>query len=67
MAGHPSDGTLMYETVTNGIKNNPFTKQDVRMAIDMLGKSQYSYQGNQVRRQPLAVEMNIVPVPPTVI
>ena len=67
MVGYPSNGTLMYVVVTNGVKNNPFTKQDVNMVVDMLGKSQYSYQCEEVRRQPLAVEMNIIPVPPTFI
>ena len=67
VAGHPSDGTLIYAAVTNSIKNNPFTKQDVSLTLDMLGKSQYSYQGKRVRRQPLAVTMNLVPVPPTIL
>jgi hypothetical protein len=55
VAAHPSDETIIYSTVTNGIKNSPITKRDVKMAYDMLGRSKYSVQGKTVRRQPDAV------------
>ena len=39
VAAHPSDDTLIYSAMTNGIKNNPITKKDINMALTMLGKS----------------------------
>jgi hypothetical protein len=63
VAAHPSDETLIYSAMTNGIKNNPITKRDIAMAVDMLGKSRYSVQGKTVRHQPDAVETDSIPVP----
>jgi hypothetical protein len=39
VAAHPSDETIIYSAMTNGIWNNPVTKRDITMALDMLGKS----------------------------
>ena len=63
VAAHPSDDTLIYSAMTNGIKNNPITKKDVNMALDMLGKSKYSVQGKTVRHQPDAVDTQEISVP----
>jgi hypothetical protein len=63
VAAHPSDETLIYSAMTNGIKNNPITKRDIAMALEMLGKSRYSVQGKTVRHQPDAVETESIPVP----
>jgi hypothetical protein len=63
VAAHPSDETLIYSSMTNGIKNNPITKQDIAMALEMLGKSRYSVQGKTVRHQPDAIDTESVSVP----
>jgi hypothetical protein len=63
VAAHPSDETLIYSSMTNGIKNNPITKRDIAMALEMLGKSRYSVQGKTVRHQPDAVDTESIPVP----
>ena len=55
VSGHPSDSTIIYSAVTNGIKNSPITKQDVKMALEMLGRSKYALQGKATRHQPNAV------------
>ena len=52
VAAHPSDETIIYSSMTNGIRNNPITKRDVKMALEMLGRSRYSIQGKTVRRKP---------------
>ena len=36
VGGHSSDETMKYSSVTNGVKNSPFTKQDIKMTADML-------------------------------
>jgi hypothetical protein len=63
VAAHPSDQTLIYSAMTNGIKNNPITKREVVMALDMLGKSRYSVQGKTVQHQPDAVDTESISVP----
>jgi hypothetical protein len=63
VAAHPSDETLIYSAMTNGIRNNPITKRDITMALNMLGKSRYSVQGKTVRHQPDAVDTESIPVP----
>ncbi|OEU10337.1 hypothetical protein FRACYDRAFT_247347 [Fragilariopsis cylindrus CCMP1102] len=63
VAAHPSDDTLIYSAMTNGIKNNPITKKDINMALAMLGKSKYSVQGKTVRHQPDAVDAQEISVP----
>ena len=45
VAAHPSNSTIIYSTVTNSIKNNPITKQDVLKAVEILGHSKYSLHG----------------------
>ena len=68
VGGHPSDSTLKYSSVTNGIKNNPFTKQDIKMTDNMLGRSDVAVQGKTTRTQPDAVvaQENLVELPPTI-
>ena len=63
-----SDNTMTYSAVTNGIKNSPITKQDVKMALEMLGRSKYALQGKTARHQPDAVnaEEQVVDLPPTI-
>lgn len=63
VAAHPSDETLIYSAMTNGIKNNPITKRDIAMALEMLGKSRYSVQGKTVRHQPDAIDTEAISVP----
>ena len=68
LSGHHSDTTIIHSTVTNGIKNNPITKQDITMTLDMLGHSNAAIQGKTMRTQPNAVDNKIiVDLPPTII
>jgi hypothetical protein len=53
--------------MTNGIKNSPTTKRDVKMAFDMLGRSKYGVEGKTVRQQPNAVVTESMPVPTTIL
>ena len=52
VGGHPSDATIVYSAVTNGIKNSPITQRDVKVALDILGKSTFGVQGKKIRHQP---------------
>ena len=45
VAGCPSDDTLVYSVLTNGIKNNPISQRDIEMCKDMLGRSKYLAKG----------------------
>ena len=67
VGGHPSDATIVYSAVTNGIKNSPITQRDVKVELDMLGKSTFGVQGKKVRHQPDAVAVEIIEVPPTIL
>ena len=68
VGGHHSDATLIYSAITNGIKNSPITKQDIEMALDMLGMSDAAVQGKTTRRQPDAVDDAVViDLPPTIL
>ena len=67
MGGHPSGATIVYSAVTNRIKNSPITQQDVKVALDMLGKNNFGVQGKRVRHQPDAVDAEILEVPPTIL
>ena len=69
VGGHPSEATLKYSSVTNGVKNSPFTKQDIEMTTDMLGQSDVAVQGKTTRTQPDAVvaQDNLVELPPSII
>ena len=50
--------------MTNSIKNNPITKGDVEMMIEMLSLSKYAAQGKTIRKQSNAVDiMQKVEVP----
>ena len=68
VGGHPSDSTLKYSSVTNGIKNNPFTKRDIELTADMLGRSAVAVQGKTTRTQPDAVvaQENLIELPPII-
>lgn len=59
---HPSDETITYLTMTNGIKNNPITKHDVKMELAMLERIKYTIQEKMVYHQPDAVVMELIPV-----
>lgn len=48
VSGYLSDATLIYSSVTNNIKHSLITKQDVKMTLDMLGRSEYAEQGKMV-------------------
>jgi hypothetical protein len=63
VAAHPSDETIIYSAMTNGIKNSPITKRDVKMTYVMLGRSIYGIQGKTVRHQPNTVITELMPVP----
>ena len=52
--------------MTNGIKNNPITARDVKMAFKMLGKSKYGVEGNSVRNQPDTVITEYLSVPTSI-
>jgi len=45
IAGHPSDQTLIYSAMTNGIINSPVSKRDVELAFEIFGRSQYALRG----------------------
>lgn len=67
VASHPSDATIIYAAATNSIKNSPITQRDVKLALDMLGRSKYAVQGKTTRTQPNAVpQQQIVELPQTV-
>ena len=68
VGGHHSDGTIIHLTITNGIKNSPITKQDIKMTLDMLGRSDTAVQGKTTRTQPDDVDDKvIVNLPSTII
>ena len=67
VGGHTSDATIVYSSVTNGIKNSPITQRGVKVALDMLGKSTFGVQGKKIRHQPDAVDVEIIEVPPTIL
>ena len=67
VAAHPSDDTIIYSAMTNGIKNSPITRRDVKMALNMLGRSKYAVEGKTVRRQPNAVVTESMTVPTTIL
>ena len=46
----------MHSCVTNRINNNPITKRNVGMAIDMLGRSLYLAKGKTTRTQPDTID-----------
>ena len=68
VAAFPSDRTLMYSVVTNGIKNNPITKRDVELCTEMLGKSKYMAQGKTTMKGAEAVDKDaqLIELPPMV-
>ena len=53
--------------MTNGIKNNPITARDVKMAFKMLGKSKYGVEGKSVRHQPDAIITEYFPIPTSIL
>ena len=57
VGGHPSDATIVYSAVTNGVKNSPITQRDMKLALDMLGKSAFGVQGKKIQHQPDAVDV----------
>ena len=65
VGGHPPDATLKNSSETNGGKNSPFTKQDIKMTTDMLGQSKVAVQGKTTHTQPDAVvaQDNLVELP----
>ena len=69
VGGHPSDATLRYSSVTNGVKNSPITKQDIDMTSDMLGLSDIAVQGKTTRTWPdaVVVQDNLVDLPTAIL
>ena len=69
VAGFPSDETLMYSILTNGIKNNPISRRDVMICKEMLGKSRHVAQGKTTMKAPTAIdpETQTVTLSPTII
>ena len=57
VASFPSDEILKY-LVTNSIKNNPITVRDIKMCVDMLGKSRYIAQGKSIAKSSTLVEVH---------
>lgn len=68
VSGHPSDDTLVYSAVTNGIKNSPITRQDVQLTLDQIGVSKFAIQGKMTSTQPPAVDADegMVDLPPEI-
>ena len=50
----------------NRIKNNPTTKRDVKIELEMLGRSKYEVEGKKVRRQPDTIITEPFPVPTSI-
>ena len=64
IAGHPSDQTLIYSAMTNGIINSPVSKWDVELAFEIFGRSQYALRGKATASRPAVVEpMEILELP----
>jgi len=55
-AGHPSDHTLIYSAMTNGIIDSPVSKRDVELAFEIFGRSQYALRGKVTASRPAVVE-----------
>ena len=53
--------------MTNGIKNNHITARDVKMALQMIGKSKYGVEGKSNRHQPDAIITEYFPVPTSIL
>lgn len=68
VSGHPSDSTLVYSLITNGIKNCLVTQRDVGMAKEILGTSKHAIAGKTTRTRPDAVDeiTQAAELPPTI-
>ena len=69
VAGFPSDETLVYSVMTNGIRNNPISKRDIEICNEMLGRSIYAAKEKRTMRQsnPMNASHQLVEVPPSII
>ena len=67
VSGHPSNATLVYSIATNNIRNYPFDRRDVKLMMEIIGESKYALEGKRTRRQPEAVDTEIMEVPPQIL
>ena len=68
VAGFPSDETFTYSVMTNGIKNNPISRRDIKICNEMLGKSMHAAKEKRTIKQsdPFGVSSQVVKVPPSI-
>ena len=59
VARFPADDTILHSVSTNSIKNNPITRRDIELAMDMLGLSKYAIQGKTMKKQLEAMNIDI--------
>ena len=69
VSGHPSDDTMLYAAVTNTVMNSPFSKEDIMMTIEALGKSGYAVAGKTTSTRPDEVDARtaLTEIPPTIL
>ena len=67
VSGHPSNATLVYSIATNNIRNYPFDRRDIKLMMEIIGESKYALEGKRTRRQPEAVDTEIMEVPPQIL
>ena len=69
VAGFPSDETLTYSVMTNGIRNNPISRRDIKICNEMLGKSMHAAKGKRTMKQsdPVDVSSQVVEILPSII
>ena len=65
--GFPSLKAFLHMVDNNMIKNCPITRRDVMMAEDIFGVNVNIVKGKSVRRQPVHIREDILPVPPEIL
>ena len=58
MTGFPSDETLIYSVLTNGIKNNPISKRDIEICQNMCKMT-------MTQSDPIDINSQTIELPPT--
>ena len=69
VSGHPSDDTMLHAALTNTIVNSPFSKEDILMTVEALGKSGYAVSGKTTSTRPDEVDARtaLTELPPTIL
>ena len=60
---------MVYAAVTNTVVNSPFSKEDILMTIEALGKSGYAVAGKTTSTRPDEVDARtaLTEIPPTIL